>query len=226
MEKLHILVVDDHWIARAAIGSLVPLLGRETELLEADSPGQAMTILTVYDDVDLIILDLNLPGAVPWDMIADIRKLKPSTPVLIMSVSEDRESVLECLKLGVSGYLPKTASPEHILATIRRVLDGEVALPHRLLVNAEPATPDALKADSSFSRAQASLDLLTPRQREIFALVGQNKTNAEISAALGVSINTVRAHMQSLSSRLDIRNRAEIASIAARLRQQSGIQAA
>lgn len=216
MSVLRALVIDDHWIARAAIIGLLPKLGHEIEVAEASTAAEALEKLKADVKTNLIILDLNLPDSNSWETISSIRELSGGVPVVVMSVSERREDVLKCLELGVVGYLPKTSEPEHIVATLRRVLAGEVALPQRLLLSQATAEPTAISDDADFLRICTIIESLTPRQLQVFEHLAEGDSNTEIAAALGLSVNTVRVHMQSIASKMDTRRRAAIGAYAAR----------
>lgn len=219
MTELKILIVDDHWIARAAIIGLLPQLEQNYEVVEAGTVSDAMNHIE-EGGLRLIILDLNLPDGDPWDTISHIRNKIPDVPLLVMSVSENRDDVLKCLERGVVGYLPKTSEPEHIVSTIKRVLSGEVALPQRLLLNASAAGSSAISDDAEFLRICALIDGFTPRQREVFLFLADGASNQDIATALGLSVNTVRVHLQSIASKLDTRRRSAIGAYASRWRNR------
>ncbi|MEM9233119.1 MAG: response regulator transcription factor [Pseudomonadota bacterium] len=221
MSALRVLVIDDHWIARAAVISLLPQLSSEPAVFEASSAEDAMKVIEGEDKLDLIILDLNLPDADPWSTIQTIRDKASGVPVVVMSVSERREDVLKCLEQGVVGYLPKTSEPEHIVATIRRVLAGEVALPQRLLLNRTSSEATAITDDTDFLRVCTIIENFTPRQKEVFEFLADGATNIEIATALGLSVNTVRVHMQTIGAKLDVRQRSAIGAYAARWRSRT-----
>ena len=215
---MRVLVSDDHWVARAAILSLLPMLNREYEVHEA-ATAQDTLHLVQAQGFDLIIIDLNYPDEDPWSFIPAIRREAELASLIVISFSEAKEDVLRCLQYGVAGYVPKSSPPEDILSTMRRVLAGEVSLPYRLLADQSPNN-SALAPDREFLSASNLVDDLTPRQKEIFELLADRLSNAEIAEALGLSPNTVRVHIQALLRRLGDIDRSTAASYAVRFRNQ------
>ncbi|ADM09567.1 Two Component Transcriptional Regulator, LuxR family protein [Parvularcula bermudensis HTCC2503] len=218
MRSLKVLVADDHWVARASIISLLPQLAEAVTTAEAVSAETIIEKIETEGPFDLVILDLNMPQTDPWETIFQIRSRMDSVPIMIMSVSERREDVLGCLEHGAVGYVPKTAEPEAIVRSMKRVLAGEVTLPLRIL-QTESGEPHAsvISDDRSFALACAAYEKLTPRQKEIFIQLGEEASNQEIADNLGLSINTVRVHIQSIATKLNERNRTKIAALALRI---------
>ncbi len=219
---LRVLAADDHWIARVAIDQVLKKSGLPHELLEAATSDEVIRIAKANNPLDLIILDLNMPGRSAWETIKELRAQGVDAPLIIMSVSEQRKDVLKSLEEGAVGYVPKTADPEVILSTIRRVLNGEVALPQKLLVKeAKETHKHAFTDDEKLAHIFAVLETFTPRQRDVFELLASGARNEEIAASLELSVNTIRVHMQAIASKLDTRNRSEIALYASRWKERS-----
>ncbi len=206
--QLNVLIVDDHWIARAAIAHLLPKLHSAVNVTEASSADEAISLTENGEDFDLIVLDLNMPGYDIWKAIGTLKK---TAPIIVMSVSEERADVLRCLQEGAFGYVPKTALPDTILKTIKRVLNGEVALPQRLLVSETAKDQSPIADDEQLVDISAALEEFTPRQKEIFAMLSTGADNRDIARKLELSVNTVRAHMQAITSKLKVKNRATLA---------------
>ena len=220
MSVLNVLVVDDHWIARAAVIGLLPKLDRKVRAFEAASVAEANKIIEGGEKLGLVILDLNLPDGEPWQTLSDLRARLPGVPIIVMSVSEQRADVLNCLDHGAVGYLPKTSDPEHILTTLERALAGEVAFPQRLLMTQGNAPGPAMSDDAEFIRVCALVEGFTPRQLEVFEHLADGASNHDIASSLGLSVNTVRVHLQSIATKLDIRKRSTISAHAARWRSR------
>ena len=221
MKKIKVLVADDHWIARSAVGALMSEIADDVEVIEASTADEAVELATDQTDIELVVLDLNMPGKDPLSVISEFRKILPSTPVVVMSVSEQRADVLRSLEEGAFGYIPKTASPEAILSIVRRVLSGEVALPQTLLVDSAPAVgSNAIKNDANMALVFAAYEEFTPRQKQVFELLAEGAKNSEIATRLNMSVNTVRVHMQAIVSRLPVRDRGQIVHYASRWKQQ------
>ena len=216
---LKILAADDHWIARAALTQLLQGLGRKIEVLEAEDFNQALEIVSNNPDLDLVLIDLVMPGMDGFDGLRALRNLAPSLPMVVVSVSEDREHILQAVNLGALGYIPKTAQGDEILKAISLVLSGEVALPRRILEQAEPET-EQLRPITGSKSDMAPEARLTKRQREIFNLLSEGLSNAEIASRLGLSVNTVRVHIHGILQRLQLDNRMQVVLQAAQRNQE------
>jgi DNA-binding NarL/FixJ family response regulator len=215
---LKILAADDHWIARAALTQLLQGLGRKIEVLEAEDFNQALELVSNNPDLDLVLVDLVMPGMDAFEGLRALRNLAPSLPVVVVSVSEDREDILQAVNLGALGYIPKTAQGDEILKAISLVLSGEVALPRRILERAEPET-DRVKPLSGSKGDLPPEARLTKRQREIFNLLSEGLSNADIASRLGLSVNTVRVHIHGILQRLQLDNRMQVVLQAAQRNQ-------
>ena len=218
--QLKVLIVDDHWVVRASLSTLLKQHS-SVDALEAGDINEALEIVRKTDDLDLIILDLNMPGRAALSGLTEIREIAPQTPVAVFSVSESRTDVLSSLEYGAVGYIPKTADANVILSTLSRILRGEVALPQRLLVADTPESSSALVDDTDMSRIFTACEQFTPRQREIFELLASGADNKEIAEMLGLSANTIRVHLQAISSRLPARGRSQLVLFAARWKERA-----
>lgn len=218
-KRLRVLVADDHWVVRASIVSLLRTKFDVTSF-EASGAEETIELCRKADGLDLIILDLRMPGRSTKFLLADILAIVPGTPVIVVSISEARSDVLLALEHGAAGYIPKSAEPEAILDSVDRVLRGEAAIPQKLLFSsAAPET--ALADDADLGKVFAAVEAFTPRQREIFGLLASGLSNKEMAEKLGLSVNTIRAHLQAISARLPGKGRSKMSSFASRWRERA-----
>ena len=215
---LKVLVADDHWIVRFGLTQLLKELGRELQVVEAADGAEVLTAAGRHGDLDLILLEIKMPGGDGFNALRALRKSCPSVPVIVISVSEDRNDILHAVDLGALGYVPKTALGEDILKAVKLVLSGEMALPRRLLeqpteIPGETSTTVWSEAEQDQMEAR-----LTNRQREIYGLLSQGLSNADIAGRLGLSVNTVRVHIHGILQRLQLDNRMQVVLRAARSR--------
>lgn len=215
--RLRVLIADDHWIARTAICHLLPKLFAALDISEASSTDEAIALAESKGEFDLVILDLNMPGCDSWKAI---NVLKRYAPIVVMSVSEDRSDVLRCLQEGAFGYIPKTAQPEIILSTIERVLNGEVALPQKLLASSPATAAQTMVDDEDIRDISVAIETFTPRQKEIFIELSSGASNKDIARLMDLSVNTVRVHLQAITSKLKVKNRATLALYSSRWRER------
>lgn len=210
---MKVLAADDHWIAREALKHLLKGLAHNVEVYEAESFAEALSVVENHSDLDLVLVDLMMPGLEPLQGLRALRTKVPHVPVVVISVNEERQNVLRALDLGVMGYIPKTSKGPVILKALEHVLSGEVYLPRGLLDQADTAS---VQEDTWSSQQIDDADLgLTRRQAQILELLGRGKTNSQIAEQLGLSVNTVRVHIHSLLKRLQLDNRTQAVLFAA-----------
>lgn len=185
-------VADDHPIMRAALSSALAGIG--AEFVEAADADGTLAMLDAHPDLDLLLVDLRMPGANGVETIRALRARAPQVPVVVVSADENPAHVAALVALGVSGYVPKSEPPAVIVSAVRLVLAGGTYVPPRLLAGgaAEGALPD-----------------LTPRQSEVLQLLARGMPNKSIARALGVSEGTVKVHLIAVFRSLNVRNRTE-----------------
>lgn len=210
---MKILVVDDHSVFRAGLMQLLRALDDDVEILEANRFEEAEEIAGRTRDLDLITVDLVMPGCDPFTGLSRLRTRAPEVPVVVLSVIEQRRDVIRAIELGAMGYIPKAASSDEIVHGVRQVLDGNIYVPRALLNQ-----PDAVEVPSSpsaFADNRRLVETLTQRQREVFELLAKGKSNPEIARDLGVSAHTVRIHISAILRALGVSNRTQAAVLAA-----------
>ncbi|WP_343866286.1 response regulator transcription factor [Caenispirillum bisanense] len=211
---MKILIADDHELFRDGLRLVLGELGPDLQVIEASSYDQTLEIANREDGLDLVLLDLVMPG-MPWNEgLGAVKRRLPKVPVVILSASEERRLVLEAVRLGAAGFIPKTSSSKVMLSALRLVMSGGVYLPPALIDesavvgrNAEP-----VHADLSLDAAP-----LTPHQREVLALLGQGKSNKEIARILNLSEGTVKLHVTAILKALNVSNRTGAVVAASRL---------
>jgi DNA-binding NarL/FixJ family response regulator len=203
---MKILVVDDHVLIREALRGVLKELRSDAEVLEACDGRQARQLATEHADIGLVLLDLNLPDADGFSMLAELRERYPGTSVVVLSAQQDRGSVVKALDLGALGFIPKSAPREVMLAALELVFAGGLYIPPEILT-AQGAAP----AQTQPSAARASpRDLgLTERQLEVLALMMRGKSNKAICRVLDVAEPTVKNHVTAIFKALKVTNRTE-----------------
>lgn len=212
---MKILVVDDHPLVREAMAQLVTRLGVAVQVMEAQDCMSGVEIAHAHPDLDLVLLDLNLPGLRGIPALERFRRDYPATPVVVVSMFRDRETVTEAIRHGAMGFIPKSAGRETIVSALRLVLSGAVYVPPEVALEAAPAD-DALHAGIGHSRSAAALGL-TPRQGQVLALVMKGRANKEICRELGLAERTVKAHLTAVLNALKVTSRTQAVIAANRL---------
>jgi DNA-binding NarL/FixJ family response regulator len=175
---MKVLLVDDHALFREGLVHTLRGLEARVEVLEAGDAPQAKAMLAAHDDLDLLLLDLALPDVEPFELLELARKLRPTTPVVVLSANQSRFAVEHALSLGAQGYVFKSSPGQALLAALRRVMAGEVVAP---------------------SSAELGSDVgLTERQREVLKLLAHGMTNRELAEHLSVAENTVKVHLANI----------------------------
>lgn len=199
---MKILIADDHELFRDGLRHVLGQLGEPLTVIEASDFEEALDAARTEGDLDLVLLDLTMPGGDWTDGLVSLKDALPGKPVIVLSAADDRRHVLQAVNLGASGFIPKSSPSKVMLSALRLVLSGGVYLPPALL---EPAN----QGSDSFSQAatEQAIAFLTPRQREVLALLGQGKSNKEIARVLELAEGTVKLHVTAILKALGVNNR-------------------
>jgi len=199
--KMKILIADDHELFRDGLRHVLDQLGGPLTIVEASDFRQAIEIVERERDIDIVLLDLSMPGMVWSEGLQRLKETAPDqVPIIILSASDDRRHVLQAVNLGAAGFIPKTSSSRVMLSALKLVLSGGVYLPPALLEQGGPSDSGPLASESAVS-------FLTPRQREVLALLGQGKSNKEIARVLQLAEGTVKLHVTAILKALNVNNR-------------------
>jgi DNA-binding NarL/FixJ family response regulator len=210
------LVVDDHELIREAMRGALKQLDSEAIILEAADSRQAMPLIEENADLDLILLDLNLPDCDGFSVLVELRKTHPSVSVVVMSAQQDHDSVVKALNLGAAGFIPKSATRKVILGALQLVMSGDTYIPRQALpAEQPPLTPIPVPTSQATLGTEAEkvspADLgLTGRQIDVLALIMQGKSNKAICRVLDLSEPTVKSHVSAILRALNVSNRTEI----------------
>lgn len=196
-----LLVEDDETIREYLTETLRGYAGYDV-VSAADLASANMALET--STPDLLILDIGLPDGSGLELIAKLGATRPAMPILIISVLQDRETVVQALRAGASGYIVKDSLPEDIRSTIESTLRGEVVLTPRIA----SYLLQTLRAKQAPEAAQHAI-ALTPRELDVLWGIAKGLTYAEIAITLGVSSKTVPSYVKSIYRKLDVRNRSE-----------------
>lgn len=197
---MKILIVDDHPLVRSGLGGVLKGLEAKVELIEAANGAAALGLAAEHADLDLSLIDLNLPDMNGLELLARLGSLVPDLPVVVLSGAEDPALMRLALDRGALGFLPKTALSEVVVPALRLVLAGGVYVPPQLAAGrgVRPALG------------------VTPRQAEVLQLMLDGKSNKEIARVLDLSEPTVKAHMTAILRALNVRSRTQAMVAAAR----------
>jgi DNA-binding NarL/FixJ family response regulator len=207
-----ILVADDHALFRDGLRYVLARLGEDVETLEAKDCAEALALVAGRSDLDLILLDLAMPG---MDGLAGLRALRacnPAVPVVILAASEEPADMRLALEGGAMGFIPKSSTSDVMLGALRFVLSGGVYLPPEFLDRFQSGRMPAATLASSLDTLG-----LTPRQHDVLRLLGKGQANKEIARVLGLAEGTVKLHISAILRVLGVDNRTQAVVAAARL---------
>jgi DNA-binding NarL/FixJ family response regulator len=212
---MKILIADDHRLVIEAVKAKLSEIEPGIEFVLAMSVDELLA--GASDDIDLAVIDLNMPGADGQAHVDEIRRRHPAVPVIVLSGYEDPAIMRSALERGVLGFIPKAYSPEVMLSAVRLVLAGGVYVPPMMLPAVPPGIVAGVPGEAS-QRASAAAsaqtlehlrNVLTERQVEVLQLLSQGKPNKLIGRALGISEGTVKIHLAAIFRALNVRNRTE-----------------
>ena len=203
---MKVLVVDDHPLICEALRQVLRALDKSIELVEAGDAAAALAAAGEHRDLDLILLDLALPGTDGFVVLRELRERHPGFPVVVLSASEQAETVMRALDAGAMGFIPKTSSNELLLGALRLVLAGGVYLPPEVLRHASAPALVSKPAAAGVSYRDVGL---TQRQADVLALVVQGKPNKIICRELDLAEGTVKIHVTAILKALGVTNRTQ-----------------
>jgi DNA-binding NarL/FixJ family response regulator len=204
-----ILVADDHPLFREALRGAVVRVIPDARLHEAENAEGLYAMADAHPDADLLLLDLNMPGAQGFSALVHLRGLHPQLPVVMVSAREEPAVIRRALDHGAMGFIPKSSNAETLGTALRRVLDGDRWVPDS--ADSAPRTgPDE-------QDVAARVRELTPQQFRVLQMLGSGKLNKQIGYELGVSEATIKAHMSAILRKLGASNRTQAVLMAGKL---------
>lgn len=216
---MQVLLVDDHALFREGMALLLQRLDQSIETLHAGSCEEAFQRMSEAR-VDLVLMDLGLPGMSGLAGIAALRERYPERPLVALSSSDDRESVLRAIGLGAMGFIPKSSSSDVMIAAIRVILAKGIYLPPGVVLG--PSEMHSRRSDGApehrARRPVQPSDLgLTQRQADVLYLILQGKPAKLISRELGISTSTVKSHTSAVLRALNVTTRVQAVVAAGKL---------
>lgn len=199
--NLKILIVDDHGLVREGLMAILGRSGLAASYLEAWDVPSVRLCLEQHPDLDLILLDIQLPDCNGLDLLENILAQRPSLPIIMLSAEYDGHTVRQAIDRGASGFLPKSTLNQVLVPAIQFVIGGGVYIP-----------PEVLRAEPE-PVAQAGAALVSPpftnRQMDVFQLLLKGMSNKEISRQLDLAEATVKVHVRGILRTLNVSSRSE-----------------
>jgi len=200
-EGYKFVIADDHPLFRGALKQALSGLDNVSTILEAGDFEAAKALVKDNEDLDLVLLDLSMPGVSGLSGLISLRGIHPSAPMVIVSAHDDPQTIRRALDLGASGFISKSASMEDIRAAISAVLAGDVAVPTGIELGVE--------LDAEISAIIRRMQSLTPQQTRVLSMLAEGLLNKQIAYELGVSEATIKAHVSAILQKLDVDSRTQ-----------------
>ncbi len=211
MSKIRVLLTDDHTLFRKGIRTL---LSREADLEvvgEAENGSQSVEKVAALN-ADVVLLDIGMPGLSSFEATRQIKKIRPETKILFLTMYDDEDYLVECMEVGGHGYVLKDSPAPQLLAAIRDVYRGGSYLSPKMLSQ----LVDDFRSRIKTTHGQPRVATLTPREKEILKFLAEGQSAKEIATHLNLSVKTVEAHKFNLMRKLDIHNKAQLIHYAVR----------
>jgi len=204
-----LVIADDHPLFRDALRQAVASVVASARIDEAGSFEELTALLDQDSDVDLVLLDLTMPGISGFSGLIYLRAQFPAIPVVIVSASDDGGTIRQSLDFGASGFIPKRFGVDTLRDAITKVLDGDVWV---------PADTDLSSAtDPDLMRLRDRLVTLTPQQVRVLMMLSEGLLNKQIAYELGVSEATIKAHVSAILQKLGVESRTQAVIAAAKI---------
>lgn len=200
-----LLIIDDHPLFREALRSAMVAAGPWDDVQETDSIPGACELLALGGGVDLILLDLSLPGVQGFDGLTMLRSSHPRIPIIVVSGMDDPRIMREAMRFGAAGFVPKAMNRAGLAEAVGTVMRGSIFTPACLAGLEDPPTvprPEAIETRISW---------LTPQQLRVLCMIRQGKLNKQIAFEMGVGETTVKAHVSEVLRKLGVLSRTQAA---------------
>ncbi len=205
MAKIRILITDDHTLFRQGIKTLLAAESDIEIVGEASNGAEAVEKVTELRP-DIVLMDIGMPGLSSFEATRQIKKARPDTKVLFLTMYDDEDYLVQCMEVGASGYVLKDSPAQQLLAALRDVYRGGSYLSPRMLSQ----LVDDFRSRIKTAHRQPRFATLTAREKEILKLLAEGESVKEIAAGLNLSVKTVEAHKFNMMRKLDIHNKAHL----------------
>lgn len=205
MAKIRILLTDDHTLFRQGIRTLLSAEADLEIVGEAANGAEAVEKVTEFRP-DIVLMDIGMPGLSSFEATRQIKKARPDTKILFLTMYDDEDYLVQCMEVGASGYVLKDSPAQQLLAALRDVYRGGSYLSPRMLSQ----LVDDFRSRIKTANRQPRFATLTAREKEILKVLAEGQSVKEIAAGLNLSVKTVEAHKFNLMRKLDIHNKAHL----------------
>lgn len=203
------VIADDHPLFRGALRQALSGIGEGTEILEAGDFDSTKALVSDGRDIDLLLLDLSMPGASGLSGLIALRGVHADVPMVVVSAHDDTTTIRRALELGASGFIPKSSSMDQIRDAVITVLGGGIAAPAGVDLDVE--------RDPEVASVIRRLQSLTPQQTRVLGMIAGGLLNKQIAYELGVSEATIKAHVSAILQKLAVDSRTQAVILLSRI---------
>lgn len=197
------LIADDHPLYREALKGALQAKFTDTLFLESDSYSSTLSVLKSKGKVDLLLLDLKMPGCDNFYGLLKIRQHFPNLPIVVVSANDDIETISQVMEFGANAYIPKSSTTATLVEALLSVLDGKIWLPKNAIETIQKVSSEKIEIAQKIRE-------LTPKQFKVLCLLTKGLKNREIAIELNVTEATIKAHVGALFSKLEVSSRTQI----------------
>ncbi|GAB4184810.1 MAG: response regulator transcription factor [Wenzhouxiangellaceae bacterium] len=197
-----ILIADDHPLFRSALSGTLQRLYPQARILEAEDMPGACAMLEQHPELELVLLDLHMPGSYGFGGLMSLRNTFPTVATVMISANENPQTVQSALDFGAQGYILKRATPDQITAALAAVAEGIIWVPAEIACQLD-------RKQHVPSPMAAKLATLTPQQHRVLELVSEGLLNKQIADRLNIQERTIKAHVSAIFEKLEVRNRTQ-----------------
>ena len=207
--QYRLAIADDHPLFRGALRAAVAALFTNADITEAGTFDEVVNLLERGTEIDLVLLDLSMPGARGFSGLMYLRAQYPGVPVAVVSANDDPTAIRRCMQIGASGFIPKTLGIDGMRAAISKILGGGVWTP--------PDVDLSQAADLETAELMGRMATLTPQQVRVLMMLSEGLLNKQIAYELGVSEATIKAHVSAILQKLGVESRTQAVIAAAKI---------
>jgi DNA-binding NarL/FixJ family response regulator len=209
LEQYRLVIADDHPLFRGAMREAISGLLKQVDIAEVGTFDDMVALLERGGDVDLVLLDLTMPGVRGFSGLMYMRAQYPSVPVIVVSANDDPAVIRRCMELGASGFIPKTLGVDAMRRAISGILGGGVWTP--------PDVDLSAGSDTEAAELMARMATLTPQQVRVLMMLSEGLLNKQIACQLSVLETTVKSHVSAILKKLGVENRTQAVIAAAKM---------
>jgi DNA-binding NarL/FixJ family response regulator len=208
MAYAKLLICDDHPAIRRVVNQIAKEVDKDIEVVEAETAVDAIALLEKHPKIDLVLLDLHMPGMSGLDLLSELKLRYPSVPAVVLSSDETRATIIDALERGATGYICKSSPTDLLSKYLEHALKGQIALPIAIVSGPKPGPAGVGWPLPNAQHGADKIDL-SPRQTDVLNCLLRGMSNKQICGDLNLSEGTVKSHVFAIFRALNVNSRAQ-----------------